>query len=231
MHLPFHSDSHSKQQVLSAIRRTFLIPVLRVEIAEQAMCAGDATVLAGHPVIEVTLTTPGALQTIEELSVRYGDDLYVGAGTVLNLDDCRAAISAGARFIVSPSTDTKIIELARESDVVSMPGALTPTEISVAWQAGADLVKIFPAGTMGGPAYLRALQGPFPNVSFVASGGVSTANIAQYRAAGATAICIGESIFERNALRDGRKDAIAENMTRVLELIQQCEPASPSLAL
>ncbi len=231
MYPAFHSDSHSREQVLSAIRRTFLIPVVRVESPEQAMCAGEATVLAGHPVVEVTLTIPGALKTIEELSVRYGNDLYVGAGTVLNLDDCRAAISAGARFIVSPSTDTKIIELTRESGIVSMPGALTPTEISVAWQAGADLVKIFPAGAMGGPAYFRAIHGPLPDVSLVASGGVSPANIAQYRAARATAICIGEFIFERNALREGRKDAIADNLLRVLEVIQQCEPASSSVAV
>jgi 2-dehydro-3-deoxyphosphogluconate aldolase / (4S)-4-hydroxy-2-oxoglutarate aldolase len=221
-----HDSSPSREKVLATIRRTFLIPVVRVDGPEQAACAAEGVVLGGHPLIEMTLTIPGALKIIEHLATRYGDSLFVGAGTVMDLETCRAAIQAGASFIVSPSTDPKVIELAREGGVVSMPGALTPTEVALAWQAGADLVKIFPADTMGGPSYLRTLKAPFPEIELIPSGGVSMSNLAAYKSARATAVCMGGLIFEPEALRTGRKDVIAENIARVTAAIRNSEAAT-----
>lgn len=219
------SSFPSKESVLDAIRRTYLIPVVRVDHREEAICAAEAVVLAGHPLVEMTLTVPGALKIIEDLTARFGGELIIGAGTVLDLETCHAAISAGARFIVSPSTDPAIIELAHDNEILSMPGALTPTEVVTAWRAGADLVKIFPAGTAGGPAYLRALKAPFPQINLVPSGGVSNSNLADYQAARVTAVCIGELIFERNALREGRADVVAANLMRLISSIQASQPA------
>ncbi len=139
----------SKEHVLATIHQAFVVPVVRVKNPDEALCAAEGMVRAGHPILELTLTVPDALATIEEMKRRFGNNLIVGAGTVLNTEDCEAAILAGARFIVSPSTSVKVIEVARSRGIVSMPGALTPTEVLTAWEAGADVIKIFPADAAG----------------------------------------------------------------------------------
>jgi 2-dehydro-3-deoxyphosphogluconate aldolase/(4S)-4-hydroxy-2-oxoglutarate aldolase len=166
------------------------------------------------------LTVPNALKVVEEVTRRFGQELIVGAGTVLNIEDCEAAIQAGAQFIVSPATDPKVIKVSRQQGIVSMPGALTPTEVLIAMQSGADLVKIFPADTAGGPRYIRALKGPFPQIEFVPSGGVDMSNIAEYLASGAVAVSIGSLIFDPKALSEGRSDVIAEKMQSFSAAVQ-----------
>jgi 2-dehydro-3-deoxyphosphogluconate aldolase/(4S)-4-hydroxy-2-oxoglutarate aldolase len=210
----------SKEQVLAAIHEAFVVPVVRVNDSEEALCAAEGMVLAGHPILELTLTVPNALATIEEMTRRFGRSLIVGAGTVLNSEDCEAAIHSGAQFIVSPSTSAQVIKLARSRGVVCMPGAFTPTEVLTAWEAGADVVKIFPADAVGGPRYIRSLLAPFPKIRYVPSGGVDMRNIGEYFSAGAHAVAIGGLIFEQKALKKRRVDVIAANIQRFTAAIR-----------
>ena len=152
--------------------------------------------------------------------MRYGDDLLVGAGTVLNVENCELALSAGAKFIVSPTLNLGVIKLAQQRGIVCMPGALTPNEVLAAWEGGADLVKIFPCGFLGGPPYIRALKAPFPQVEFVPTAGVTVENIAEFIAAGATAVGVGEKIFDREALRRGDVDLIASRARRFMDAVR-----------
>src|SRR5258708_4103434 len=152
----------NKTEVLKRIRETGLIPVVRAESAEQAMRAVAALKAGGLDVLEVTMTVPGAVEVIRALSAGSGDETLIGAGTVLDPKTAQACIRAGAKFIVSPALNEETIELCRQQDVVIFPGALTPTEVVRAWKAGADAVKVFPAGAVGGASYLKALKAPLP---------------------------------------------------------------------
>ena len=210
----------SKEEVLGAIRSEAFIPIVRVNSREHALCAAEGIVRAGFSLIEITLTIPDALGVIEEVVTRFGKQLIVGAGTVLDTESCRSAIAAGASFVVSPSTDPVVIKATRSSGVVSMPGAQTPTEIVTGWKAGADLVKIFPAGLAGGPAYIRALRGPFPEIPFVPSNGIDHGNAAHYLAAGATAVGVGGPIFHAVSLARGDVEAIARDVRSFAEALR-----------
>jgi 2-dehydro-3-deoxyphosphogluconate aldolase/(4S)-4-hydroxy-2-oxoglutarate aldolase len=194
--------------------------VVRVSTREQAICAVDGIVAAGITVVEITLTVPGAIQIVEELASKYGQELLVGAGTVLDAETCRLAVLAGAEFIVSPAFDARVLEVARRYGKICIPGALTPTEALVAWQAGADLVKIFPCNSVGGPSYIRSLKGPFPQIEVVVTGGVNLENVAQYLAAGVAAVGVGEIILERAAIQAGNVAAITANARRFVDAIR-----------
>ncbi len=214
----------SKEKALALIREVALIPVVRVSTREQAVCAVEGIIEAGVAVAEITLTIPDALEVIKEQAAAHGKKLLVGAGTVLDAETCRFSVLAGAEFIVSPVFDIRVLEVAQHYGKLYMPGALTPTEVFAAWQAGADLVKIFPCGSVGGPSYIRALKGPFPQVEFVVTGGVTVENASQFLAAGATAVGIGEAIFEREAIRNGNVGAISANARRLLDAIRLGRP-------
>ncbi len=194
--------------------------MVRVSSREQAICAVDGIMAAGIPIVEITLTVPGAIQIIADLVAKYGKKLLVGAGTVLDAETCRLAVLAGAEFIVSPAFDIRVIEVARTYGKICMPGALTPTEALVAWQAGADLVKIFPCNSVGGPSYIRSLKGPFPQMEVVVTGGVNLENVAQYLAAGVAAVGVGEIILERAAIQAGNVEAITANGRRFVDAIK-----------
>ena len=161
----------TKDDVLAAIRKHRLVPVVRVASREQALCAAEGIVSAKFPLIEITMTVPGAIGIIEELSTCYADKLIVGAGTVLDAATCESALRTGAGFIVSPSFDAAVIRTANNHDTVCIAGALTPTEIVAARLAGADMVKVFPCGLVGGPRYIRALKGPLPDIQLIPSSG------------------------------------------------------------
>jgi 2-dehydro-3-deoxyphosphogluconate aldolase/(4S)-4-hydroxy-2-oxoglutarate aldolase len=171
-------------------------------------------------IAEITLTVPNATSIIKELSTRYGDNLLVGAGTVLDPESCRQALLAGAEFIVSPTFDANVVTLARQHGKVCMPGALTPTEVLAAWRGGADLVKVFPCSAVGGPSYVRALKGPFPDIEFVVTGGVNRENISQFLTDGATAVGVGESVMSPTALASNNASAISANASALLEVIR-----------
>ncbi|HWF66580.1 MAG TPA: bifunctional 4-hydroxy-2-oxoglutarate aldolase/2-dehydro-3-deoxy-phosphogluconate aldolase, partial [Acidobacteriaceae bacterium] len=162
-----------KTKMMQRIREIGLVPVLRATSAKEAMTIADAIIAGGVTVLEITMTVPGAIQVIEQLVQHHGDKLLVGAGTVLDAETARGCLLAGAQFVVSPALDVRTIELCRRYGVPVMPGALTPTEIVTAWQAGADVVKVFPCSALGGAKYLKALQGPLPQIQLIPTGGVS----------------------------------------------------------
>ena len=207
--------------MIAQLREAAVIPVVRVSAREHALCATEGILAGGLQVVEITLTVPGALGLIEELHDRFGDRLLIGAGTVLDEESCRSAIRAGARFIVSPVFDARVLEAARQGDMMFIPGALTPSEILNAWRSGADAVKIFPCGAMGGPGYLRAMRGPFPDIPFVITGGVTCENTVDFLAAGALAVGAGETILPRAALEQNDTDAVARHTRKYVERIRE----------
>jgi 2-dehydro-3-deoxyphosphogluconate aldolase/(4S)-4-hydroxy-2-oxoglutarate aldolase len=189
--------------VIEQIRAIGIIPVVRAQSAGEALTAVDAICAGGIPVLEITMTVPGAVQIINELARRLGDDALIGAGTVLDAGTARQCIDAGVRFIVSPSLDLPTIEACRTLRVPVFPGAMTPTEVVTAWKAGADAVKVFPANAVGGAAYLKSLKAPLPQIELVPTGGVSLKNIAEYIAAGALAVGVGVDLVDLAAVRNG----------------------------
>lgn len=200
----------TKSETLNRIRAAGVIPVIRTDSFEDASRLIDAIFEGGITVFEVTMTVPDAVNLIEKLVNRFGDAALIGAGTVLDTRAAADCISAGARFVVSPALGPPTVEFCRRKDTVCFPGVLTPTEVVTAWRAGADAVKIFPCHAMGGPAYLRSLKAPFPNIDMMPTGGVNLSNVADYFAAGAMAVGVGSELAAVRALREGRRDAIVE---------------------
>jgi 2-dehydro-3-deoxyphosphogluconate aldolase/(4S)-4-hydroxy-2-oxoglutarate aldolase len=184
---------------IDRIHQIGIVPVVRASSSDEALAAVEAIRAGGIPILEITLTVPGAVQVIAELTRRLGDDTIIGAGTVLDADSARACIDAGARFIVSPSLDVPTIETCRRLGVPVFPGALTPTEVVTAWKAGADAVKVFPANAVGGAAYLKSLKAPLPQIELIPTGGVSLENAAAFIAAGAFALGVGADLVKGDA--------------------------------
>lgn len=211
----------TKTEILSHIRELGLVPVIRASSADEAMRAIDAIKAGGIDVLEITMTVPGAVKVIEQVAERYANDAIVGAGTVLDPETARACILAGARFVVSPSLNLQTIELCRRYGVPVMPGALTPTEVITAWQAGADMVKVFPCSAMGGASYLKALKAPLPQVDLIPTGGVSLKTAADFLAAGASALGIGADLVDLTALRDGKAAEITERARQYVEIVRE----------
>jgi 2-dehydro-3-deoxyphosphogluconate aldolase/(4S)-4-hydroxy-2-oxoglutarate aldolase len=215
----------NKSQILARIREVGLVPVVRAESAEQAGQAVDAIKAGGIDVLEVTMTVPGAVKLIDSLAARY-PDAVVGAGTVLDAETARACILAGARFIVSPAVDRGTIECCRRYSIPVLPGALTPTEVLGAWQAGADFVKVFPAGALGGASYLKALKAPFPQIELVPTGGVSLETAAAFIQAGAAALGVGADLVDLKALREGKAEVVTEKAKKYAEIVRAARKAS-----
>lgn len=203
---------------VTKILESGLIAVIRSSRSDGLVQAAESLAAGGIEVLEFTLNTPDALRLIAEGRERLPKDVLVGAGTVLTAEDVRKAVGAGAEFIVMPGFDLEAVKAAQDLGVVVIPGAYTPTEVITAWRAGADFVKLFPA-SQGGPAYLRALLGPLPEVRLVPTGGVSVENAAEYIRAGAAAVGVGGKLVDRDALRDGdyrRLEAAASQLIDVV---------------
>ena len=213
--------TNSKAEIIRQIVSVGVIPVVRAESTELARRAIAAIRKGGIPIIEITMTVPGAIRMIEELSKEAGADTLVGAGTVLDAETAQKCMRAGATFIVSPSLNFDTIACCKEQDVVVMPGGLTPTEIASAWSAGADFVKVFPAGAVGGASYIKALKGPLPQIKLVPTGGVSLKNAAAFIQAGAEALGVGSELVDMGALRDGMDARITERAQEFLEIVKQ----------
>ena len=211
----------NKSEVLKQIRDTGIIPVVRATTADEAMRAIDAIREGGIAVLEITMTVPGAVGVIEQVAARFGNDALVGAGTVLDAETAKACISAGAQFIVSPALNTETIAYCRKQDVAVMPGALTPTEVVQAWNAGADFVKVFPAGAVGGASYIKALKAPLPQIELVPTGGVSLKTAADFIRAGATALGVGTDLVDIKAIREGQSSLITERAKQFVEIVRQ----------
>ena len=208
-----------KDAIIERIVRCGIIPVVRAPSAELAGRAVEAVRGGGIDVVEITMTVPGAVSLIEALVARLGDGVLVGAGTVLDADTARACVRAGARFVVSPAFDEATVAYCREANVVVVPGALTPTEIVGAVRAGADLVKVFPCGAMGGADYIRSLKAPLPELRLVPTGGVSEKTLPDFIRAGASAVGIGSDLVDMARLREGGDAAIREAAARCVAAI------------
>jgi len=210
----------SKHEVMERISSVGLIPVVRATSAKEAMAVAEAIKAGGVPILEITMTVPDAVKAIAELTEYYDDEVLVGAGTVLDAETARACILAGARFIVSPSLDLGTIEMCKRYSVVVTPGALTPTEVITAWQAGADAVKIFPCGAVGGAKYLRALKAPFPQVEMIPTGGISLNSAAEFIKAGAIALGVGSDLVDIKAIRSGQQEKVTEAARAYIAVVQ-----------
>lgn len=208
-----------RHEARARIEETGILPSVRVTSRDLARFAAETVYSAGIPVVEITLTTPGAIDVIDDLAKRY-PDMAVGAGTVLDEESARLCIEAGARFLTSPGFVSEVVAYANRVSVVVLPGALTPTEIIAAWKAGADLVKIFPTGHIGGIQYVRALKVPLPQIPLIASGGVNQLTAFDFIQAGASAIGLGGELLPKEALHFHQADRIRELASRFLGLVR-----------
>jgi 2-dehydro-3-deoxyphosphogluconate aldolase/(4S)-4-hydroxy-2-oxoglutarate aldolase len=214
-----------KATVLAKLRHLGLVPVLRARSVEEAILLAEAVAAGGVTTLEVTMTVPGAIKLLERLSQRR-PDIMLGAGTVLDPETARICMLSGAQYIVSPSINLKTIEMCDRYSVAVLPGALTPTEVVSAWQAGADVVKIFPAFAVGGAQYLKALKGPLPQIEMIPTGGVTMANAVEFLAAGAFALGVGSDLVNPKALAIGKPEIITENARKYLEIVADFRAAA-----
>jgi 2-dehydro-3-deoxyphosphogluconate aldolase/(4S)-4-hydroxy-2-oxoglutarate aldolase len=208
-----------KSEVCALIKDVGIIPALRVSSYDDGHFAAEAVTAGGIPIVEITMTVPGALELITHLAKRH-PKMTVGAGTVLDVEKARICIDAGASFLTSPSLNLKIIELAAKEEIAILPGALTPTEIVTAWQAGADFVKVFPCALHGGDSYIKALKAPLPDVLLIAAGGVNQQTAGNFILAGATAIGVGAELVPPEAIVRRQGDRIKELAQRFVGFVK-----------
>jgi 2-dehydro-3-deoxyphosphogluconate aldolase/(4S)-4-hydroxy-2-oxoglutarate aldolase len=209
----------SKDEVLKHIHETGVIGIFRVDSPDMCFKAMDALKSGGLDVLEVTTTTPNAIEVVREARRKYGDDTVIGLGTVLDVETAEKGIEAGAQLIVSPSLHKDILDICKEHDVVSCPGTFTATEVVEAWKWGADLVKVFPISQVG-PSYLKALLGPLPWVRFVPTGGVEVDNAADYIKAGAYCLGVGGGLVSKKAISQGRLDLLIQAARDILKVVR-----------
>jgi 2-dehydro-3-deoxyphosphogluconate aldolase / (4S)-4-hydroxy-2-oxoglutarate aldolase len=208
----------TKDQIRNRIEEIGIIPAIRVSTAEDALFAAEAVCHSGIPIVEVTMTVPGALDVISEL-VRSSSELVVGAGSLSGVETASRCLDAGAMFLTSPGLDLEIVEFALKKKVVVFPGVMTPSEIMAARKAGADFVKVFPCAPLGGPAYIKALKRPFPTVPLIASGGVNQQTAADFIEAGAVAVGIGRDLIQPAAIERREGGWIRELSRRYLQMV------------
>ena len=197
--------------------------MIRAASADEAAQLIEHIIAGGINVIEITLTVPGAFDLIATAVKKF--DAVIGAGTVMNAEDAQRCIDSGAKFIVSPVLNFETIELCSKLGVAVLPGALTPTEVVNAWNAGADIVKVFPAGAMGGASYLRSLKAPLPQIKLIPTGGVTLANAADLIKAGAEAVGVGADLADVKALRSGKSESITETARKYVEVVKAARRA------
>ena len=210
----------SKSKTLEKIREIGLVPVLRASKQDHAIAIAHAIEQGGVPILEVTMTVPGAVEVIRHLAGHFGERVLIGAGTVLDPETARLCILAGAEFIVSPSLKITTIEMCHRYGILIVPGALTPTEVVTAWEAGADAVKVFPCGAMGGASYIKSLKAPFPQIELIPTGGVSLLTAADFLKAGACALGVGADLIDPAAVASGNLHKITENAKKFLEIVK-----------
>jgi 2-dehydro-3-deoxyphosphogluconate aldolase / (4S)-4-hydroxy-2-oxoglutarate aldolase len=209
-----------KQELRARVEEVGLVPVIRTSSAEEARFAVEEVSHGGVPLIEVTMTVPGAIDVIKDV-VKHVPGIIVGAGTVLDVETAKSCIDAGAQFIGSPTLDIPTVDfVARNADIIMMAGAMTPTELFTARKAGSDFVKIFPCSLLGGDNYIRALRRPFPDVPIVAGGGITQQNAAHYLLAGASALSIGKELIPRESMLLHKPDRIRELTRRFASIVK-----------
>jgi len=219
-----------KQGVRERIIEVGIVPVVRASSPAEARMAAEAVCKGGISIVEITMTVPGAVDVIRELAKGSGKEILIGAGTVLNAEMARRCLDAGAEFLVSPGFNHDMVELAVREGKLVMAGALTPTEVITAWEAGADLVKVFPCGQVGGAKYIRALKGPLPQIPLVPTGGVNLNTAAEFIEAGAAALGVGGELVQAEALKSGKAEIIVENARKFLEIVKRARAQMGSSA-
>lgn len=211
----------TKEKVRQKILEIGIVPVVRAASGQQAIQAAEAVCAGGIPIVELTMTVPGALDVIAQLAKSMGNDVLIGAGTVLDAETAQRCLDAGAQFLVSPGTDLPTIQLAKQKNVLIVAGALTPTEVITAWKVGSDFVKIFPCGTVGGAKYIKALKAPLPQVPMVPTGGVNLETAADFLRAGSSALGIGGELISASALKSGNVKAITDFAKQYIGIVQK----------
>ena len=209
------------KEILSQITEMGIVPVVRTASAESAVKAIEAIYRGGVRAAEITMTVPGAVRALEKVADQFGDKIVLGAGTVLDPETARVCMLAGAEFFVTPSLRPATIEMAKRYSKVICPGALTPTEVLTAWEAGADVVKIFPCGNVGGAKYIKALKGPFPQIEMIPTGGVNLETAGEFLKAGACAVGVGGELVDAKLIREGRYDLIEEKARHYMAAIRK----------
>ena len=209
-----------REAALNAILDVGVVAIVRLDNSEQLLATAEAVQAGGIKAIEFTMTTPGALEMLQVASRRLNEHTVLGAGTVLDAETARAVILAGAKFIVSPNLNLDVIAMARRYSVAVVPGAFTPTEVVAAWQAGADVVKIFPA-SLGGPDLIKALRGPLPQVKMIPTGGVNLGTAANFIKAGSAAVAVGGNLVSKEAIQKGDFAAITSEAKQYVDIIRQ----------
>lgn len=210
----------TKMEVLQRVKDVCLVPVVRAKSAQQAIDLARAIAAGGVTVMEMTMTVPDPLVAIRTL-VKENPEMLIGAGTVLDPEMASACINEGAQFIVSPATNLDTIALCKRHSIACLPGALTPTEIMAAWNAGADVVKVFPASAMGGAKYIKSLKAPLPQVEMIPTGGVSVATVADFLDAGAYALGVGADLADAKAIEEGRSADVTAAARRYMQAIAE----------
>jgi 2-dehydro-3-deoxyphosphogluconate aldolase/(4S)-4-hydroxy-2-oxoglutarate aldolase len=210
----------TKEEVRKKIVEIGIVPVVRASSGKQAMLAAEAVSAGGIPVVEITMTVPGAIEVIAELAKISGQQILIGAGTVLDAQTAQRCVDAGAQFLVSPGFDLGTVQLANRLGKLIMAGALTPTEVITAWKAGSDFVKVFPCGTVGGARYIKALKGPLPQVPMIPTGGVNLDTAADFIRAGSAALGIGGELVSASALKSGNTSEITEAAKKYVSIVR-----------
>ena len=195
------------------------MPVIRTTSAESAIQAVGAIYKGGVRAAEITMTVPGAVRALEKVADEFGDKIMLGAGTVLDPETARICMLAGAQFFVTPALRLSTIEMAKRYSKVICPGALTPTEVLTAWEAGADVVKVFPCGNVGGPKYIKALKGPFPQIEMIPTGGVNLETAGEFLKAGACAVAVGGELVDPKSIREGQYHVIEDRARQYLAAV------------
>ena len=198
-----------------------VVPVVRASSADDAMKIVDAIKDGGINIIEITMTVPNAIGVMEAVAKRFEGDVLLGAGTVLDAETARTSILAGAEFVVSPCLNDDLIKICKRYAKIVIPGAMTPTEILKAWEMGADIVKVFPAGNLGGPEYIRAIKAPLPQILLNPTGGVNLKNAGEFIKAGATVISVGSALVDKKAVSEGRFEVLTEKTRQFIEEIKK----------
>ena len=209
----------NSREILACLTEAGIVPIIRTTSADAAVQAVDALYNGGVRAAEITMTVPGAVGALEKVAAKFGGKLVLGAGTVLDPETARICMLAGAEFFVTPALRVSTIEVAKRYSKVICPGALTPTEILTAWEAGADVVKVFPCGNVGGPKYIKALKGPFPQIEMIPTGGVNLETTGDFLKAGACAVAVGSELVDAKSIAEGRYDVIEERARQYLAAV------------
>jgi 2-dehydro-3-deoxyphosphogluconate aldolase / (4S)-4-hydroxy-2-oxoglutarate aldolase len=206
---------------MAAIIKAGVVPVVRAATADQALKAIEAMYKGGVRAAEVTMTVPGAVRVLEKVADEFGSRIILGAGTVLDPETARACMLAGAEFFVTPNLRLSTIEMCKRYSKVICPGALTPTEVVTAWESGADVIKIFPADSVGGPKYIKALKAPLPHIEMIPTGGVSVETAGAFLKAGACAVAVGGELVNAKLLHEGKYEAIEQRARDILAAVEK----------